>query len=137
MQTRTVTFSYGTVKEAALEIPAEPTSIIETAKLIRSSYLKYAFRPGCGLMSDECVTSSIGHSNFMAGALGGYETRLVAADFAALKDIVMDDMAMALAVVRFRNPELSNKEAWIKASENEVLSEDMRKAMRGGAELMF
>lgn len=78
MKTNTVKFSYGTVKNASLKVPAEAYSLMDAAKLIQESFLEYMFRPGCGLMSDEVLLSSIGHANFFAGALGGYETRLTA-----------------------------------------------------------
>jgi hypothetical protein len=130
MKTRTVKFSYGTVKDASLKIPAEDFSLVQVADLTRQSYLEYAFRPGCGLMSDECLTSSIGHSNFMAGALGGYKTRLESKAFAGLKSMLIEnDVAMALAVAKFRNPSLTQNEAYIQASKNEVLSETERKLL--------
>ena len=131
LKTRSVKFTYGTAKDAVLLVPAEACSLNDIACLIRKSYLEHAFRPGCGLMSDECVTSSIGQANFFAGALGGYETRLSAADFAALKSSVESDLALACDVVRFRaekqGRELSQKEVYLQAAKNEVLSEDTRR----------
>ena len=128
MKTRTVSFSFGTVKDASLKIPAEAYNLVQVADLIRQSYLEYAFRPGCGLMSDECLTSSIGHSNFMAGALGGYETRLDAELFTSLKGLLTEnDVGMALAVAKFRDPSLTQNAAYIQASKNEVLSDTERK----------
>lgn len=129
IKTRTVTFSYGTVKNAELLIPAEATNIVTMAALIRESYLKYMFRPGCGLMSDEVLVSSIGQSNFFAGALGGYETRMPADDFSILKEAADNDIALAVDVAKFRDPSLSTREAYRIAAKNEALSEDTRKAM--------
>jgi len=131
MKTRIVKFSYGTVKDASLHIPAEAYSIVDVVTLIRQSYLEYAFRPGCGLMSDECVTSSIGQANFFAGALGGWETRLAPEVFKSVKDYAADTMGLAIMVVKFRkcNAGISNKEAYRQASRNEALTESERKML--------
>lgn len=133
VKTRTVKFSFGTVKDASLQVPAEACSINDIAVLIRKSYLEYTFRPGCGLMSDECVTSSIGQANFFAGALGGYETRLSAADFALLKDCAENDIALACDVVRFRaekqGRQMTQQQVYREASKNEALSEKTRAAL--------
>ena len=127
MKTTIVHFSYGTVKNAALKIPAEAYSIIDAAQLIRESYLDYAFRPGCGLMSDEVLTSSIGKSNFFAGALGGYEQRLKPEVFAALKRCADSDEGQAIFVARYRDPEASQKAIYLRAAQNSSLSEDVRR----------
>lgn len=127
MKTQIVRFSYGTVKDAALKIPAEPYTIVDAVKLIRDSYLEYAFRPGCGLMSDEVLTSSIGHANFFAGALGGYETRVSAESFKNMTEYAESDAGMALAVAVYRDPKATQKRHYIRASENTTLSEADRK----------
>jgi hypothetical protein len=130
IKTRTVQFSYGTVRNADLLVPAEACSLADIAGLIRRSYLAYAFRPGCGLMSDECVTSSIGQANFFAGALGGYETRLDAEDFARLKECAANDIALACDVVRFRakaqGREMTEAEVYLEAAKNEALDSNSR-----------
>lgn len=133
LKTRSVKFTYGTAKDAVLLVPAEACSLNDIACLIRKSYLEHAFRPGCGLMSDECVTSSIGQANFFAGALGGYETRLSAEDFAVLKSCADNDIALACDVVRFRaekqGRQMSNPAVYLEASKNEALSEATRAAL--------
>lgn len=129
MKTRSVTFSYGTVKNASLLIPAEAYSVVDVVHLIRQSYLAYAFRPGCGLMSDECVTSSIGQANFFAGALGGWETRVSAEVFKRIKDYAECMSAMAMAVAQYREPNASPKAHYLRASKNEVLSQSERAFM--------
>ena len=134
MKTRTVTFSFGTVKNASLKIPAEAHNLVQAAELIRESYLDWAFRPGCGLMSDEVLTSSIGHSNFFAGALGGWETRLTPESFKSLKSLCLEnDMGMAIAVARYRMPGAERSEIYLRASENEVLEESAREFLSGFA----
>lgn len=135
MKTRTVQFSYGTVKNGSLKVPAEPSSLWTIAHLIRQSWLEYAFRPGCGLMSDEVLVSSIGHSNFMEGALGGWETRLSPENFKAVKELALDDALMALDTVRFRNPELDRKAHLLAAAKNEALSADQREMLTKLADL--
>ncbi len=127
MKTQIVKFSYGTVKNASLQIPAEAHCIHDIVVLIRQSYLDYAFRPEnrC-LVSDEVLTSSIGHSNFFTGALLGWETRMSAKDFAALKQCADDDIGMATAVAKYRMPNASRKAILLRASENTVLTEDVR-----------
>lgn len=127
IKTRSVKFSYGTVKDATLLVPAEACSLVDIVSLIRRSYLEYAFRPGCGLMSDEVLVSSLGRSNFFDGALGGYKTRLSAEDFNSVKELANHDAGLALDAVRFRNPGLSRREVYILASKNEALSETDRK----------
>lgn len=127
MKTNTVKFSYGTVKNASLKVPAEAYSLMDAAKLIQESFLEYMFRPGCGLMSDEVLLSSIGHANFFAGALGGYETRLTAERFAALKDCAESDIGMAVEIAKFREPGASQKAVYLRASQNEALSADYRR----------
>lgn len=104
---------------------------MDAAKLIMESYLEYMFRPGCGLMSDECLLSSIGHSNFFAGALGGYETRLSPEDFATVKSCAENDIMLATMIVRFRrcNAAISQKEVYLQASANEALPINDRKAL--------
>lgn len=140
IKTRSVKFTYGTAKDAVLLVPAEACSINDIACLIRKSYLEHAFRPGCGLMSDECVTSSIGQANFFAGALGGYETRLSAADFAALKSCVESDLALACDVVRFRaekqGRQMTQQAVYLEASKNEALSQDTRRFLVEAAKLV-
>ena len=135
MKTRMVTFSYSTVKNASLEVPAEPASIWDTAKLIRSSYLNHAFRPGCGLMSDECLLSSIGKSNFFAGALGGFESRLDKETFRLLKESADNEIALAVDIVRFRNPQISEKAVYEQDAKNEALSEGIRECLMKLAEM--
>lgn len=129
MKTKTVTFSYGTVKDASLEVPAEACSLFDIAHLIQQSFFKYMFRPGCGLMSDEVLVSSIGQANFFAGALGGYETRLNAKDFEAVKDMATSPTSLAVGVVEFRNPNISHSEKYMQASKNEALSKIDREAL--------
>jgi len=121
LKTKTVRFTYGTCKEAALQIPAEPASLFQVARLIRESYLAYIFSKPA-LMSDECLLASIGRSNFEAGALGGWESRLGAEAFASLKALVQDNVPMALAIVRHRNPDIEGKEAYLQAAKIEGLS---------------
>ena len=124
---RTIQFSYGTVKNASLKVPNGPHSINDIVSLIRESYLDYAFRPECNsLMSDEVLTSSIGHDNFFAGALGGYESRLDEKTFQTVKKDALDDLGMAIAVARYRMPNAERSEIYLRASENEVLEESMR-----------
>ncbi len=87
------------------------------------------FRPEANsLMSDECLLNCIGKSNFFAGALGGYETRLSKDDFERVKDIVENDILLAAKIVRFREPELSAADVYRKASRNEGLSDESRAA---------
>jgi len=126
MKTKIVTFSYGTVKDASLKVPAESYSVYSLCSLIRESYLDYAFRSGSGLMSDACLTSSIGHDNFMAGALGGYETRLTPEVFALVKDSINSELQMALAVARYREPNATSSDIYMRASKNDALSEENR-----------
>lgn len=130
MKTKTVTFSFGTVKNAALEVPAEACSIMDIVGLIHKSYLAYTFRPGCGLMSDEVVVSSIGQGNFFAGALGGFETRLDAETFRLVKENAESRVALALAVVRFRKPGIDRSDAFLAASKNEALTADEREMLK-------
>lgn len=127
MKTQTVQFSYGTVKNASLKIPAEAYSLMDVVNLIQDSFLEYMFRPGCGLMSDEVLVSSIGKSNFFAGALGGYKTRLQPDVFEALERCADNDIGLAFKVAKFRNPGISPKQAYLVASKNEALSEDVRR----------
>ncbi len=128
MKTQIVKFSYGTVKNASLKVPAEAYSIIDAATLIRESYLDYAFRPeNTSLMSDEVLTSSIGQANFFAGALGGWETRMDAERFACLKRTVESPEGQALAVAAYRMPGSTRKAQYIRASKNEAISEDARR----------
>ena len=132
MKTRTVRFSHNTCRDAALLIPAEPASLYQLSELIVKSYLDYMFSSPC-LMSDEVLVSSIGKINFFEGALGGWETRLNAKDFAALKN-VLDDMRLAVDVVRYRDDTLSRADAYRIAAKNEALSEADRKSLRAMAE---
>lgn len=127
MKTRIVKFSYGTVKDASLKIPAEPYSIVDAVTLIRESYLEYAFRPGCGLMSDAVLTSSIGQANFFAGALGGYETRLDVESFRRLKEYASFAGGMAMAVAKYREPNATTSQHYLRASQNEALPDAERK----------
>jgi hypothetical protein len=129
IKTRTVRFSFGTVKGAALQIPAQPTNLVTVARLIRESYLAWMFSKPA-IMSDECLLSCIGRDNFEAGALGGWETRLDAKSFAMLKDLVNDDTAMALAIVRYRNANASERTVWSLASKIEGLSAEVRAMMQ-------
>ncbi len=132
MKTRTVRFSYNTCRDAELLVPAEPASLYQVSELIVKSYLDYMFaRPS--LMSDEVLVSSIGKSNFFEGALGGWETRLNAQDFAALKN-VLDDMRLAVDVVRYRDETISRADSFRLAAKNEALSEADRKSLRAMAE---
>ena len=133
-KTRTIQFSYGTVKNASLKVPNGPHSINDIVSLIRESYLDYAFRPdNNSLMSDEVLTSSIGHDNFFDGALGGYESRLDDKTFQTVKRDALDDMGMAIAVARYRMPGAESSEIYLRASENEVLEESARKFLSGFA----
>jgi hypothetical protein len=126
--TRTVTFSYGTCKDAVLKIPVGPHSIAMMGDLLIESYLEYMFGRG-SLMSDEVLVSSIGHDNFYAGALGGYETRLNSEDFNCLKHYVDNDILLALAVTRYRNPSISKIDSYLESARNEALSQDERDAL--------
>lgn len=135
IKTRTVTFSNGTVKNASLLVPAEACSINDLRNLIVKSYLDYAFSAKNILMSDECLTSSIGQANFFEGALGGYETRMPAESFRMLKEWCENEMSMAVDVAQYRMPGCSLKQAYLRASENEVLSEGDRKALVMMAEM--
>lgn len=134
IKTRTVLFTYGTAKNAALEIPAEPTNLVTVADLIRQSFLRHMFsRPA--LMSDEVLVSSIGRSNFETGALLGWKERLDEKTFSVLEREVKSDVAMALAVVRFRNPSISKRDAYLAAAKNEALDAEDRKFLRVFAEV--
>lgn len=126
-KTRTVKFSYGTVKGADLLVPAEPTSLYAVSKLIHQSYLNWAFS-GESLVSDDCLLSSIGQANFFAGALGGWKTRLDADGFKALEGLC-GGTSLALDIVRYRNPTISTAEAYRVAARNEALSDDERKCL--------
>lgn len=126
---RTVTFNYGTCKDAVLKIPVGPHSIAMMGDLLIESYLEYMFGRG-SLMSDEVLVSSIGHDNFFAGALGGYETRLNPEDFTCLKHYVDNDIILALAVTRYRNPSMSKVAAYLSAAKNEALSQEERGALK-------
>jgi hypothetical protein len=129
IKTRTVRFTYGTVKDAALEIPDEATNLVTVANLIRQSFLRHMFsRPA--LMSDAVLVCSIGRSNFETGALLGWKERLDQKTFELLEDEVKSDIAMALAVVRFRNPSISKRDAFLAASKNEALDDDTRYFLR-------
>ena len=131
MKTHTVRFSNATCRDAALLIPAEPASLYQVAKLITQSYLDYMFsRPS--LMSDEVLVSSIGRTSFFGGALGGWQTRLNAKDFAALESL-LDDIWLAVAVVRYRDNSISPADAYRIAAKNEALSEADRKSLRAMA----
>lgn len=134
IKTTTVRFSYGTVNNAALEIPAEATNLVTVANLIRQCFLRHMFsRPA--LMSDEVLVSSIGRSNFETGALLGWKERLDEKTFGLLESEVKSDIAMALAVVRFRNPSISKRDAFLAAAKNEALDTDTRKFLRELAEV--
>jgi hypothetical protein len=126
--TRTVTFTYGTAKDAALKVPVGPTNLYTIASLIRESYLDWMFdRPV--MMSDEVLMSCIGKNNFFAGALGGWQTRLNPKDFAALKELAEDDdVAMALAIVRRRNPGITAAGAYRQAATIRNLSPSLRES---------
>jgi hypothetical protein len=135
IKTRTVTFTYGTAKDAALKIPDEDTNLYTVACLIRESYLDWMFARG-GLMSDEVLLSCIGKANFFAGALGGWETRLDAEKFAVLKDSVeKDDVSLALAIVRRRNPSLTTAEAYRQAAKIRNLDEGTKTTFLALAEM--
>jgi hypothetical protein len=134
IKTRTVRFTYGTAKDAALEIPAEPTNLITIAKLIHQSFLRHMFSRSA-LMADEVLVSSIGRDNFEAGALLGWKERLDEKSFGLLESQVKSDVAMALAVVRYRNPSISNRDAYLVAAKNEALNDDTRKFLRAAADL--
>jgi hypothetical protein len=126
MKTRTVQFSYGTVKNANLKVPAEAYSIVDAVKLIRESFLEYMFSRPC-LMSDEVLVSSIGHSNFFEGALGGYESRVNPEFFKAMKGYALSAAGQALAVAEYREPKASRKQHYIRASKCEAVPENERK----------
>lgn len=130
IKTRTVQFSYGTVKNASLKVPAGPASIYDIVALIRESYLDWAFRPGCGLMSDEVLTSSNGQANFFVGALGGYETRLDERTFKIVWDYASDSVGMAMAVARYRMPGAKLRQVYERVSQNEALSDSEREFCR-------
>lgn len=130
IKTRTVQFSYGTVNDASLKVPVGPHSIYDIVSLIRESYLDWAFRPGCGLMSDAVLTSSIGQANFLAGALGGYETRLDAKTFKTVADYASDSVGMAMAVARYRMPGATLRQVYERVSQNDALSECEREFCR-------
>lgn len=133
MKTHTVRFSYNTCKDAALLVPAEPASLFQVSRLILKSYFDHMFsRPV--LMSDEVLVSSIGKSSFFGGALGGWETRLNAKDFAALKGLLADS-DIAIAVVKYREPSISQADAYRRASQNEALSEADRHSLAEMAEM--
>ena len=134
IKTRTVRFTYGTAKDAALEIPAEPTNLVTVADLIRRSFLRHMFS-GPVLMSDEVLVSSIGRSNFETGALLGWKERLDEKTFELLESDVKSDIAMALAVVRFRNPSISNRDAYLTAAKNEALKDETRIFLRAVADI--
>jgi hypothetical protein len=138
LKTRTVRFSNGVVRNAALKVPAEDCSLFQLAQLIRESYLEWVFN-GSSIFSDEVAVSSIGKSHYFAGALGGYETRLSLEDFAVVKANAESDVSLALEVVRYRrcNAGLSNVEVYRRASRNESLSERDRQFLRGLAEVQF
>lgn len=125
IKTRSVLFSYGLVKDALLEIPAEAYSLHDVACLIRRSYLAWRF-DGHSIMSDEVVVSSLGQAHFFAGALGGYETRLDAKTFASLKDCANSAIALAVDVVKLRagkqGKTLTDAEVYTQASRNEALN---------------
>lgn len=130
MKTRTVKFSYGLVKDADLQVPAEAYSIVDAATLIIDSYLAWRFRPGCSLMSDEVVVSSLGQAHFFAGALGGYESRLQPEVFQALKRYASAPEPLAVATVRFRDPSLKGSAVYARAAENTELSAEVRSFLR-------
>lgn len=133
IKTKTVYFTFGTAQNAALEIPAEATNLVTVANLIRQSFLRFMFsRPA--LMSDAVLVSSIGRSNFETGALLGWKERLDAKSFELLEREVKSDIAMALAVVRFRNPAISKRDAYLAASKNEALDDDTRHFLRDFAD---
>lgn len=134
MKTQIVKFSFGLVKNAALEIPAEAYSLHSAACLIRKSYLAWRFGPdNRSIMSDEVVVSSLGQAHFFAGALGGYETRLDAKTFASLKECAESAVALAVDVVRFRaekqGRKLTTQQTYAEASRNEALSADEREIL--------
>jgi hypothetical protein len=133
IKTRSVKFSFGLVKDAVLEIPAEAYSINDAACLIRKSYLAWRFRPGCGLMSDEVVVSSLGQAHFFAGALGGYALRIAPETFPALKSSAESPVALACDVVRLRAEKqgrtVTQAQVYAEASKNEALSDDERKML--------
>lgn len=122
MKTRIVTFSYGTIKNAKLDIPAEAHSVVDIVNLIRQSYLDYVFGSRNCIFSDECATSSIGQSNFFAGALGGYKTRLEPKVFEAVESMTNHLPGLALAVARRRDPSLTEAQVYARAAKNDALS---------------
>lgn len=134
IKTRTVRFTYGTARDAELQIPAEPASLLTVVHLIRESLFRYMMRGA--LVSDAVVVSSIGTENFLAGALGGWETRLPAAEFKILSDMTRNPVSLAVAVAQFRNPHLTLAEAYTVAAHNEALSEEDRKLTLSAAEFM-
>lgn len=123
MKTRTVKFSYGTVKDASLKIPAEDFSIAQVAHLIRESYLDYVFGSQSCIFSDECATSSIGQSDFFAGALGGYKTRLDPEVYEAVESMTNHLPSLALAVARRRDASLTTAQVYAIAANNSALSD--------------
>jgi hypothetical protein len=126
MKTHTTTFSFGTIKNATLHIPTGPTTLGHIVDAARKSYFEYAL--GRGLISDEVLTSSIGKSNFFEGVLAGYESRVTPNELTHLKSMLTDDdIGQAVAVVKFRSPELSKKEVYHRASSNRALSDTDRR----------
>lgn len=134
IKTKTVYFTYGTAKDAALDIPAEDTNLVTVANLIRQSFLRFMFsRPA--LMSDEVLVSSIGRSNFETGALLGWKERLDEKTYELLEREVKSDVAMALAVVRYRNPSISKPDAYRAAAKNQAITAEDRKFFLACADL--
>lgn len=134
IKTRSVLFSFGLVKDAALEIPAEAYSLNDAACLIRKSYLAWRFGPdNRSIMSDEVVVSSLGQAHFFAGALGGYQSRLDAKTFAALKDCAESAVSLAVEVVKLRAAKqgrtLTQAEVYTEAARNEALSASEREIL--------
>jgi len=135
MKTSIVKFTYGTAKDAELLIPTGEYNLYQLAQLLRASYLMWAFRPGCGLMSDEVLLSSIGKADYFAGALGGFKTRLDAEAYAELEKMVNYAPALALAIVRTRRPGLSLAEQHRAASQNTALDPAHRRYLAECARL--
>ena len=121
--TRTVTFTYGTCKDAALKIPAkgQPASLRDIIDLIRSSYLEYMFSSPI-LMSDEVLVSSIGRNHFFAGALGGWKLRLEAKAFETLEMLASNNAVLAVRVAQYRDSNLTFDEAREIAKKNKALN---------------
>lgn len=129
LPTKMVRFTYGTCKDATLKIPAAPANLVQVAELVRESFFDYMFSKGA-LISDEVLVSSIGASNFFAGALGGWKTRLPAKDFDLLSGLVQDPMNLAVHAAQYRDPTATLAQSYLRASQNEALNDNERTILK-------